>query len=554
MKKYLVLLLIIPILLPAQTYKIEYKSYFESKEQDGQDPLIVYADKQKNYILSEKILVRQKEIPYEVTKVNSTKLTVTNFGFLNDNQVASTISDSLITQYKFELSDETKQILGYTCHKATTVVRSNKMEVWYTTDLNIKGGPSVMGQNLGLVLETVRNGSFAVRASKIQRVSEFSLDKLLENKQITQTDALTYKDLIWKSQFTTIPVLTDAILHFSKTTDTTTAVKQFSHGTVLLRRIAFPKIEDGSSIFVKLTEQSKGDAYDRTGSVFLILEDQKLSFFDALSEGIDRVPAYENGDSKQYRGVAVTADFLPNIELMRFFTPFGIHYFNNVNLKGKKWEDEVNYRQDITDFATAMSGKSCWIGTYIGNYDKNGFKINMEITIHKDQFPRFDTVLPLINTVNVMEMSGQEYGTMFADSSGMTVSFNLDNNIENARIRYIATGHGGWDNGDEFVPKLNTIYVDENKVYAFIPWRTDCGSYRLYNPSSGNFDNGLSSSDYSRSNWCPGTTTNPVYIELGNLKAGKHTLRVQIPQGKREGSSFSFWNVSACLLGNAEKK
>jgi hypothetical protein len=71
----------------------------------------------------------------------------------------------------------------------------------------------------------------------------------------------------------------------------------------------------------------------------------------------------------------------------------------------------------------------------------------------------------------------------------------------------------------------------------------------LYNPASGNFQDGLSSSDLSRSNWCPGTVTNPNFILLGDLKAGKHTIQVKIPQGASEGTSFSSWNVSGTLLG-----
>ena len=120
---------------------------------------------------------------------------------------------------------------------------------------------------------------------------------------------------------------------------------------------------------------------------------------------------------------------------------------------------------------------------------------------------------------------------------------------ENAYLRYITTGHGGWGNGDEFLPKTNTISLDGQKIYSFIPWRTDCGGYRLYNPASGNFQNGLSSSDLSRSNWCPGTVTNPNYIALGDLKAGKHKIKVQIPQGENEGGSFSSWNISGVILG-----
>lgn len=95
----------------------------------------------------------------------------------------------------------------------------------------------------------------------------------------------------------------------------------------------------------------------------------------------------------------------------------------------------------------------------------------------------------------------------------------------------------------------NSIFLDRKEAFVFTPWKTDCGSYRNYNPASGNFENGLSSSDYSRANWCPGTTTNPIFIDLGNLKAGEHTITVKIPQGENEGNSFSSWNVSGVLVG-----
>ena len=73
------------------------------------------------------------------------------------------------------------------------------------------------------------------------------------------------------------------------------------------------------------------------------------------------------------------------------------------------------------------------------------------------------------------------------------------------------------------------------------------------NPVSGNFWNGISSSDYSRSGWCPGTATNPVYIDLHDLAPGRHTVTVAIPQGENEGGSFSHWMVSGVLLGNVVK-
>jgi len=236
---------------------------------------------------------------------------------------------------------------------------------------------------------------------------------------------------------------------------------------------------------------------------------------------------------------------------MRFFTPFGIKQYNHIQLKNKIWQESVTYRQEISELVPALDNQEVYIGTFIGNYDKGGHKISLNITLHNEekQVAKSTIAYPVFNTTNVMEMAGQEYATMFDNEKGLEITFTLDQDLKNAKLRYITTGHGGWENGDEFLPKKNTILLNNEIVFSFVPWRTDCGSYRLLNPASGNFENGLSSSDYSRSNWCPGMATNPVYIDLGDLKAGKHKVSVKIPQGENEGGSFSAWNVSGVLIG-----
>jgi hypothetical protein len=285
----------------------------------------------------------------------------------------------------------------------------------------------------------------------------------------------------------------------------------------------------------------------------MIPTDKKQSFLDGLNNGADKLPVYENGNGKKYQGIAATADYNPPVELMRFFTPFGVKHFNDrVTLKNKNWQDSVYYRQEISDYASLLSDQEVYIGAFIGNYDKGGHLISMNVTIHNDEDLNkpLKKLIPLFNTLNIMEMTGQEYSTLFDSENGLEVEFELTENLKNAQLRYITTGHGGWENGDEFVQKKNMVLIDGKVVFDLIPWREDCGSYRLYNPVSGNFQNGLSSSDYSRSNWCPGTVTNPYLIDLGELKAGKHKVKVIIPQGKSEGSSFSAWNVSGVLIGD----
>jgi hypothetical protein len=135
------------------------------------------------------------------------------------------------------------------------------------------------------------------------------------------------------------------------------------------------------------------------------------------------------------------------------------------------------------------------------------------------------------------------------ETDTLTVNVDIPEGLKSLKLRYISTGHGGWDGGDEFNPRLNEIFIDGRKYFSYIPWRTDCGMYRKYNPASGNFPNGMSSSDFSRSGWCPGSISNPEDIPLTGLSAGTHTIGVYIPIGKPEGSSFSSWNVSAVLIG-----
>lgn len=543
--------IVLSLLSLAQTYEVQYTNSYNGKATPDQSHTLVWANEKENIILNTKIREQKAEFPFEITKIEKPSNTVISYAFLKPDEIISTSDAESVARQTFEFTQETKKILGYTCKKAVTKINSNTIEIWYTNDLKINGGPSALGQSLGFVLEIERNKNSLLSATSIKKVKKTDLDKILSSHVIS-TDQLGYKDMVWKSRFTTLKVFENETINFSNDSKSNSQVKRFANGTIILKKIKFPKIQEGENIFAELKQQSNGDAYDRTGTVFFIPQDKKESFLNGLENGVKTLPVYDNGNGKQYFGVTATENYNPAVEMMRFFTAFGINKFNNLQLKDKTWQTISPYRQDITELKPALSEKELWIGTFIGNYDKGGHQVSLEITIHKsDQtIHKNNTVIPLFNTLNIMEMAGQDYSTMFNQDKGLLVEFTLKKDLKNAQLRYITTGHGGWENGDEFVPKTNSILLDGNMVFSFIPWRSDCGSYRLYNPASGNFSDGLSSSDLSRSNWCPGTLTNPNFISLGDLKAGKHTIQVKIPQGPPEGNSFSSWNVSGILLGN----
>lgn len=535
----------------AQTYEIQYIGSYNGKVLTDQTPTLVWANEKENFILNNKIREQKSDYPFEITKIEKPSNTIVSYGFLKPNEIISTSDAESVGKQTFELTNETKKILGYNCKKAVTKINSNTIEVWYTNDLKIKGGPSTLGQNLGLVLEVERNKNSVITANSIKKIKKTDIETLLKGS-INSTDLLGYKDLLWKSRFTTLKVFENETINFSDESKSDEQIKRFANGTIILKKIKFPKISEGELVFAELKQQSNGDAYDRTGTVFFIPQDKSQSFFDGLEKGAKTLPLYDNGNGKQYYGITSTENYTPATEMMRFFTAFGTQKFNHLELKGKTWQTITPYRQDITELKPSLSEKELWIGTFIGNYDKGGHKVSLEITIHKsDQaVNKNNTVIPLFNTLNIMEMAGQDYSTMFNNDKGLFVEFTLQKDLKNAQLRYTTTGHGGWENGDEFVPKANSIFLDGKMSFSFVPWRSDCGSYRLYNPASGNFPDGLSSSDLSRSNWCPGTVTNPNFIPLGDLKAGKHTIQVKIPQGPTEGTSFSSWNVSGVLLGS----
>ena len=518
---------------------------------ENQDLVLLYADKNQSFVTSEKITSKKATFPYEFFSLNRRNNKWFQTAQLNLNTRVSTVDSTSIGNQKFTFGTETKKILGFLCKKATTSINSNTIDIWYSDALEIKGAPTVLGQDLGLILEVTRNNNYSITATKVVQLKNIPNEIINipnENKAI---DILTYRDALWKSRFTTISIFENEIINFSDASKSNDSIFRFANGTVIAKKIKIGTISVGSQIFIDLKEQSNGDAYDRTGSVFMISKDAEISFFDALQNGKAILPVYDNGNGKQYQGVIRTATFSPSIELMRFLTPFGIHHFNYLKLKNKELEDGVYNRQDISDFATTLSNQEVIVGVFIGNYDKGGHKISLNLTIHQQEGlkAKNNKIIPLFNTLNVMEMAGQEYGTMFNLEKGLEVKFTLKEDLAQAKLRYITTGHGGWENGDEYLQKKNSIYLNGNEAFSFTPWKTDCGSYRNYNPVSGNFENGLSSSDYSRSNWCPGTTTNPLFIDLGNLKAGEHTITVKIPQGENEGNSFSSWNVSGVLMG-----
>lgn len=460
-------------------------------------------------------------------------------------------------------TNETLVILGYHCKKVRTTLRSNTIDIWYTIEAGVKGTPAMAyGLPDGLVLKIVRNGNYELMATEVRPLKSQDIEPILPSQMGASLGMPLYRHRITENLITTVSVFSNEQISFGNKIENpadTASQKTFRYGegTILLKKIKLPVVPEDTQLFAELYQHSNGDAYDRTGSVFLIPTDKESSFLDGLKKGIGELPYFRAKNGKSYQGIIASEHYSPLIEIVRFFTPFGIGQFNDkVTVYGQHWEDSTFYKQEISELLPLLQGEQ-WIGVFIGNYDKGGHRLTLNLKYYPgskeiSQIPaKKRWSLPLFNTLNIMEMAGQEYGTLF-DKDSLSTEITVPAGVKNIRMRYLTTGHGGWDGGDEYNQKTNTILLDGKVLFQFTPWRCDCGTYRKYNPASGNFWNGITSSDGSRSGWCPGTATNPVYFPIDTLSPGKHKFSVTIPIGKNEGGSFSSWNVSGILLGDFE--
>lgn len=480
----------------------------------------------------------------------------------------------------WEATGDAAEIFGYSCRRARAVVRSNQIDFWYTLDAGLQGSPS--GQFVvpgALVLKIVRNGNYEIVAREID-LEWKPQEPLLPLDWGEGVDAAEYRRRTAEAFVTTIGIFdrepirflagsgegdggvvsgADSIARISaadrlEDPPEETQTVRFANGTVILRRVALPSVSDDYAVFAELVHRSKGDAYDRTGSIFIIPTDRRRSFLDGLREGVDALPVVTDSHGRAYQGIVAAPDYLPPIELIRFITPFGVGHFNkDVSVRGLAWADSAVYKQDLTELLPVLRG-SVWIGAFIGNYDAGGHEVSLRLRYYPGErrlsgaAPRRRWSLPLFDTVNRMEMAGQEYGRIF-ERDTLSVDFEVPEGVSRCVLRFISTGHGGWGGGDEFNLRMNRILLDGRVVGAFTPWRSDCANYRALNPASGNFWNGLSSSDFSRSGWCPGAAVSPSFIQLEGLEPGRHLIQVVIPAGPPEGTSFSAWSVSGVLLG-----
>lgn len=553
MRNFILLVLFYsPLFLFGQHYLIEYTSFFGGKERklENQDEqTIAIASETSHNIITNKAHLSNERLQNQTYVIVTTPHQFMTSVILKTNEELWQIDSTSLSSQSFTKQDQTKKILGYTTQLYTTEVNSNRIEIWVTNEIKGNVGPNTTGISKGVVLEYAINEHNRTIATKISKLK--TIPKQFQHPLPTEfVNRLDFRDKYWRSLFTNISIFDSVELGFKPNqalSDKDPLVHFAGKGSVIYKAVTFPKFTEASSIFLEVNQSSAGDAYDRTGSVFFFTEEQKPTLLKAWEEGLSILPDYPKGQNT-FHGTVQSGEYQPIYELMRFFTSFGAGKFSSFQMKNRTWATGSNYRQDISEYSSLLDGQTVYIGMFIGTWTEHAHLVSANITIHPEGNPQKKNVLSLFNTVAIMEMAGSGYPHHFLDKEGIIVEFDLENDVTDAQLRFTTTGHGGHGDGDEFVPKMNRVLLDDQSIFQIVPWRNDCGTYRNQNPVSGNFPNGLSSSDISRSNWCPGQITNPYWIPLGDLKAGKHKIQLIIDEEPSSEGKLNMWFVSGQLF------
>jgi hypothetical protein len=233
-----------------------------------------------------------------------------------------------------------------------------------------------------------------------------------------------------------------------------------------------------------------GDPWDRTASLFLVLDDC-----------ID-VPGAN----------CLTND---NLELIHAITPFGTDAAPPLGT-GKVPPRVVSL--DVTPYVPLLTGTR-WVGADIAEFASAGWHVTSEFTFSK----RPEEASPKTPAAGI-----QVVGFGGAPLPTRTVSIPLEAN--KVVMRLFTTGHGGTlfcdggtnDGGtcvssancpggtcqpcDEFCHRTNRILSNGVPIYTVTPWRTDCSPAGSRDCQNWNAC-GWPSCTFSRAGWCPGYLT-----------------------------------------------
>lgn len=150
-------------------------------------------------------------------------------------------------------------------------------------------------------------------------------------------------------------------------------------------------------------------------------------------------------------------------------------------------------------------------------------------------------------------------GTDVLDETVRTIRFVLDEPVPNAKFYIITSNHGANTNGEEYVRRNHFIYLDGQQVLMYKPGGVSCVPFSEFNTfpnciylvcTSNPYPRPDTNAAWSWNNWCPGDKIPTRVVELGDLPAGEHSFKIDVPDAVFSDNQ-GYFPMSVYLQGDS---
>ena len=254
------------------------------------------------------------------------------------------------------------------------------------------------------------------------------------------------------------------------------------------------------------------------------------------------------------------------IEIARFVTPF---MDKNKEPNTVPYKYEMDYLTYLLRDSTIRSNNDLWLEfelfgvPYAGNKQIEGCEgrsdtfagtLVFETNEPAPLLPNNVLVPIVIKKPEYIGANLNNYSQSGTDQIGKTVktyTFDVLSDLTDSMITLITSNHGANRGGEEYNRRWHFVYFDDELVLSYLPGRPSCEPFRQFNTQRNGIYGRSEMTDtewQSFSNWCPGDAIDNRILTTGNLKAGKHTIRIEVPEAKFVDNQGDI-PVSMYLLG-----
>lgn len=273
-------------------------------------------------------------------------------------------------------------------------------------------------------------------------------------------------------------------------------------------------------------------------------------------------------------------DEVQRIEIERFITPF-----MNKNKKPDTvpYEYKVPYLSYIFRDSELRAQYDIWVELeifgvpYAANQQIKGCADRSDVFLGTLKFSTInenrgvmtdkDVLVPIvIKNPEYIAHNLNNYDERATDEIGKTIktyTFTVPKDVADGQLVVVTSNHGANEGGEEYNRRWHYIYYDggEEPVMVYKPGRNSCEPFRKYNTCPNGIYGYFKKSDetwQSFSNWCPGDVIDNRIIDLGEVKAGTHTVCISVPDAEFVGGqgdipvSIFFQGLTEGILNNIE--